>query len=274
VTGGAHAFVVLDSEEAHAQVVGDFVADGVRRGECVLLTALGPREQRLWARLRRTGVVPDDWQPSGTTAVRLVPPVPDRLPGAVAGALAEGYPRVRFSGAITTPGVNAFEAVVADLVAEHPMTVLCPYFRDTMEPGQQEELTALHDAECDATAEFDDGVFRLTRCGELLCLAGELDSGNADALRAVLQATLSGADQAASWDVSDLRFLDVGAADSLVAAAAGPPGLTLVGASRLTARLVRLLADRHPGRAVDLVDAPADVPPDGLPDGPAEGAVR
>jgi hypothetical protein len=266
MTGGAHDFVLLDSEEAHTQVVGDFVAEGLRRGECVLLTALGGREQRLWDRLRRAGVLGEDWKPSETTSVRLVPPDPDLLPAAVTGALAEGYPGVRFSGAITTPGVNAFEAVVAPLAAEHPFTVLCPYFHRLLEPGQHEALTALHDSEVDVAPEYDDGVFRLTRRGELLCLAGELDSGNADALRAVLQATLAGGGRPASWDVADLRFLDVGAADSLVAAAAGPPGLTLVGASRLTARLVRLLADRHPDRTVDLVDAP--------PDDAAEGALR
>jgi DcmR-like sensory protein len=255
VTGGAHDFVLLDSEEAHAQVVGDFVAAGVRRGECVLLTGLGPREQRLWARLRRAGVVGEDWEPSATTDVRLVPPDPGRLPGAVAEALAEGYPGVRFSGAITDPGVSPFEAVVGPLVAQHALTVLCPYFRRLLEPGQREDLAAGHAAEVDATAEFDDGVFRLTRCGDVLCLAGELDSGNADALRAVLRATLRADGDAATWDVGDLRFLDVGAADSLVAAAAGPPGLTLVGASRLTARLVRLLTERYPGRAVRLVDS-------------------
>ncbi|MGY1727272.1 MEDS domain-containing protein [Geodermatophilus sp. SYSU D01062] len=255
MTGGAHDFVVLDSEEAHAQVVGDFVADGVRRGECVLVTALGDREERLWARLRRAGVVGETWEPAATTAVRLVPPDPAELPAAVTGALSEGWPAVRFTGAITTPGVNAFEAVVGELTARHPLTVLCPYFRDLLEPGQHADLTALHRAQVDATAEYDDGVFRLTRRGDRLHLAGELDSANADALRAVLQATLAGG---GAWDLSDLRFLDVGAADSLVAAAAGPPGLTVVGASRLTARLVRLLADRYPDRAVELVDATAE----------------
>ena len=266
MTRGGHAFAVLDSEAAHTQVVGDFVAEGVRRGECVLLAGLEGREQRIWTRLRRSGVVGPGWEPSATTAVRLLPPDPDRLVAAVTGALAEGYAGVRFSGAITTPGVNAFEAAAGPLAAEQPFTVLCPYFRSLFVPGQHEELTRLHDTEVDVAPVYDDGVFRLTRRGELLCLAGELDSGNADALRAVLHATLAGGGRPASWDVADLHFLDVGAADSLVAAAAGPPGLTLVGASRLTARLVRLLADRHPDRTVDLVDAP--------PDDGAEGALR
>jgi hypothetical protein len=266
MTRGGHAFAVLDSEEAHTQVVGDFVAEGVRRGECVLLAGLEGREERIWTRLRRSGVVGPGWEPSATTAVRLLPPDPGRLAEAVTGALAEGYAGIRFSGAITTPGVSAFEAAAAPLAAEHPVTVLCPYFRSLLEAGQHEELTALHDTEVDVAPVYDDGVFRLTRRGELLCLAGELDSGNADALRAVLHATLAGGGRPASWDVGDLHFLDVGAADSLVAAAAGPPGLTLVGASRLTARLVRLLADRHPDRTVDLVDAP--------PDEGAEGVLR
>jgi hypothetical protein len=254
VRRGRHDWVVLDSEEAHAQVVGDFVAEGVRRGECVLLTGLGAREQRLWTRLRRSGVVPETWQPSASTAVRILPPDPTLLPAAVATALAQGYSGVRFSGALTTAGENAFEAVVSDLTAEQPLTVLCPYFRELLLPGQQETLAPLHDHEHDATAEYDDGVFRLSESGDVLRLAGELDSGNAGALRAVLRATLRRDGRPATWDVADLRFLDVGAADSLVAAAAGPPGLTLVGASRLTARLVRLLAEWHPGRTVQVAD--------------------
>ncbi|MBM7808818.1 hypothetical protein JOD57_004655 [Geodermatophilus bullaregiensis] len=251
---GTHDWVVLDSEEAHAQVVGDFVVEGVRRGECVMLAGLGTREARLWARLRRAGVVDEDWVPSDTTAVRVVPADPAVLPDLVEGALAEGYAGVRFTGAITSAGENPFEEVVGRLVDERPMTVLCPYFRELLLPGQHASLAVYHDAQHDASAEYDDGVFRLTRADRVLRLAGELDSGNADALRAVLRTTLSEDGGPATWDVADLRFIDVGAADSLVAAAAGPPGLTLVGASRLTARLVRLLAERHPDRQVVLAD--------------------
>jgi DcmR-like sensory protein len=257
VTGGRHDWVVLDSEEAHAQVVGDFVADGVRRGEVVLLGGLGSREPRLWTRLRRTGVVGEDWAPSATTAVRVVPPDPALLPGEVARAVAEGWPGIRLSGALTGAGVAPFEAVVAGLAPPVPLTVLCPYFRRLLGPGDREVLEPMHDAEVDATAEYDDGLFRLTCGGGVLRLAGELDSGNADALRAVLQASLRHDGDAATWDVTDLRFLDVGAADSLVAAAAGPPGLTLRGASRLTGRLVALVAARHPGRQVVLADPEA-----------------
>ena len=254
MTGGRHDFVVLDSEEAHAQVVGDFVAEGVRRGEVVLLAGLEQREQRLWSRLRRTRVVGAGWRPTATTAVRTVPPDPARLPAEVDRAAAEGWAGIRFSGAITGPGVAAFEAVVAGLAPPVPLTVLCPYFRDLLGPGDHDALGPLHDAEVEAAAEYDDGVFRLTCADGVLHLAGELDSGNADALRAVLRASLRGDGSPATWDVADLRFLDVGAADSLVAAAAGPPGLTLRGASRLTGRLVALVAARHPGREVVLAD--------------------
>ncbi len=256
---GRHDWVVLDSEEAHAQVVGDFVAEGLRRGERVLLTGLGQREERLWTRLRRQGLLGHD-RPgaeasrAGRHPVCVLPPDPDVVREAVTSAVAEGWPRVRFTGALTVAGYNDFEAVVEDLVQDLPLTVLCPYFRHLLLPGQREWLTDLHDAEHDATAEYDDGVFRLVVGGTVLRLAGELDSANAEALRAVLAATLQVADRPVTWDVADLRFLDVGAADALVAAAAGPPGLTLVGASRLTGRLVSLMAERHPGREVRLAD--------------------
>ncbi|WP_336027193.1 MEDS domain-containing protein [Geodermatophilus sp. FMUSA9-8] len=258
MTGGRHDWVVLDSEEAHAQVVGDFVADGVRRGEVVLLAGLGAREERLWSRLRRAGLVGEGWTPSATTPVWVVPPDPQRLPGEVARAVAEGWPGIRVSGALTGPGVAPFEAVVAELDPPVPLTVLCPYFRRLLGPGDRELLEPMHDGEVDATAEYDDGVFRLVRDGDVLHLAGELDSGNADALRAVLRSSLRSDGAPATWDVADLRFLDVGAADALVAAAAGPPGLTLRGASRLTGRLVGLVADRYPGRAVVLAESDGD----------------
>ena len=244
---GRHDWVVLDSEEAHAQVVGDFVAEGVRRGERVLLIGVDDREERLRARLRRQGL------PANAGAVLVLPPDPHVLRAAITDSLAGGQCGVRFTGALTTPGRNDFEAVVSELTATLPLTVLCPYFRDLLLPGQREELTALHDAEHDATAEYDDGVFRLVRDGSVLRLAGELSSADPDALRAVLAAT-SRATRPVTWDVTDLHFLDVDAADTLVAAAAGPPGLTLVGAAGPTGRLVGLLAGRHPGRRVRPAD--------------------
>lgn len=257
---GSHGWVLLDSEEAHAQVVGDFVTEGVQRGECVLLVGIGARIQRLRSRLHRAGLVGETWTPSPTGPVRLVPPDPDRVAEEVAAALADGHHRVRFSAAIEQAGVDALEPTVTRLTAEYPMTALCPYFRGMVVPGEQRVLATAHDWQLDATAEYDDGVFRLTRSRGLLGLAGELDSGNADGLRAVLRATLADGGRPAAWDVADLRFLDVGAADSLLTATAGPPGLTVLGASRLTARLVSLLADRHPDLAVDLVAAPGEDP--------------
>ncbi len=247
---GRHDWVVLDSEEAHAQVVGDFVAEGLRRGEKVLLLGLGTREHRLRTRLRRQDLLGPD-RSAEDEALLVLPPDPQVLRTSITDALGEGRPGVRFTGALTSPARNPFEAVVTELAARLPLTVLCPYFRDLLLPGQREELTELHDAEVDATAEYDDGDFRLVHDGPVLRLAGELESANADALRAVLAAT-SQVTRPATWDVTDLRFLDVDAADALVAAAAGPPGLTVVGASGLTGRLVTLMAERHPGREVRL----------------------
>ncbi len=252
---GSHGWVLLDSEEAHAQVVGDFVVEGVRQGECVLLTGLGPREQRLRSRLHRAGLVGDTWTPSARGVVRLVPPDPDRVAGEVAAALADGHPRVRFSAAIDHTGVDPLEPTISALTAEYPVTALCPYFRGLVVPEEQRVLATAHGWELDARAEYDDGVFRLTRRGGVLGLAGELDSGNVPALRAVLDATRTPGGRPVAWDLAELCFLDVAATDALLGAAARPPGLTVIGASRLTARLVRLLADRHRGLAVDLVDA-------------------
>ena len=245
-TTGRHCWVALDSELAHAEVVGDFVLDGLRRGECVLLAGMGAREETVHRRLVQAGV---HWSASsahGSPALRAVPADPAALVESVEAALADGFPGVRFSGAITEPGPSPFEPVVDELARDHPLTALCPYFRSLLAPPQEAALEHLHHDRVHALAAYDDDSFRLTRRGEALRLTGELDGTNTEALRAVLAATAGQSSGPRVWDVSGLHFLDVAAADALVAAAGSPPGLTVRGATPLLGRLLAAVAADTP----------------------------
>ncbi|MGY1812625.1 MEDS domain-containing protein [Blastococcus sp. SYSU D00820] len=230
-----HRWVLLAGEEAHADLVGDFVADGLRAGDCVLVAGLGHREERLRGRLDAAGV-------DHEAALRALPADPAALPGAVDDALADGFPGVRVTGAIDAPGPSPFEPVVADLVHRRPVSVLCPYFTRLLSAEQQEALAAEHDDLVADPAEYDDGTFRLTRDAGALRLAGRLDAGNTEAQRAVLRAALGPGGGLLPWDLADLQAVDADAAAALITAAAGPEELTLLHPGRDTAELLRALA--------------------------------
>ncbi len=260
-TTGRHDWVLLDSELAHAEVVGDFVLDGLGQGDCVLLAGMGSREEHVHRRLVQAGLHPSASPAPGSPALRTVPADPAGLVASVESALADGFPGVRFSGAITEPGPSPFEPVVDELARTRPLTVLCPYFRSLLDPSQEAALERLHHQRVHALAAYDDDAFRLTRRGEALRLTGELDGANTEALRAVLAATAGQDDGPRVWDVSGLHFLDVAAAGALVAAAGSPPGLTVRGATPLLGRLLVAVA-------ADTPDAEVRIRPTPRPSGP------
>lgn len=253
---GQHGWVVLDSELAHEEVVGDFVLDGLEQGDCVLLAGMGDRTETVHRRLARAGVHRSASSAPGSPALRAVPGDPAALVESVESALADGFPGVRFSGAITEPGPSPFEPVVDELARTRPLTVLCPYFRSLLAPPEEAALECRHRDRVHALAAYDDDSFRLTHRGEALRLTGELDGANTEALRAVLAATAGQDDGLRVWDVSGLHFLDVAAADALVAAAGAPPGLTVRGATPLLGRLLTAVAAGTPDAEVRLRPTP------------------
>src|SRR3712207_8618648 len=97
---GQHGWVVLDSELAHEEVVGDFVLDGLQQGDCVLLAGMGTRDdETVRRRLQRAGVEPSASPDRGPAALRAVRPDPAALVASVDSALADGFSVVRFRGA-------------------------------------------------------------------------------------------------------------------------------------------------------------------------------
>jgi hypothetical protein len=163
-TGGRHGWVLLDSELAHEEVVGDFVLEGLEHGDCVLLAGMDTRDEGVRRRLRHTGVAPGASSAHGPAALRAVPEDPAALTESVESALADGFAGVRFSGAITQPGVSPFEPVVDELARTRSLTALCPYFRSLLEPVQEAALDHAHNARVHAPAVYDDEAFRLRGC--------------------------------------------------------------------------------------------------------------
>jgi hypothetical protein len=92
---------------------------------------------------------------------------------------------------------------------------LCLYDNTTLTGAARAEILAGHDTAIAAPALFDDGVLRITRHGDGLRLAGELDISNRQGLVAAME---RGADVI---DVRSLRFADAGGVTAMYSAARG-----------------------------------------------------
>lgn len=92
---------------------------------------------------------------------------------------------------------------------------LCLYDNKELTGAERREILAGHDVVVSAPALFDDGVLRITRAGEGIRLAGELDVSNRHALVAVMTGGVT------AIDVRSLRFMDAGAVSAMYRAARG-----------------------------------------------------
>ena len=92
---------------------------------------------------------------------------------------------------------------------------LCLYDNETLTGRQRRRVLDGHDMAVSAPAVFDDGVLRITRCGDGVRLAGELDVSNRHALVDVLSAG------ATAIDMRSLRFMDAGTVTAMYRAARG-----------------------------------------------------
>lgn len=115
---------------------------------------------------------------------------------------------------------------------------LCLFDNRSLTGAHRAEILAGHDGAVTAPALFDDGTLRITRYGDGLRFAGELDIANRYAMRVVREAAPD------AIDVGSLRFLDAGGAVALYAA---------------THHRVRLLRPRPIAqRVVELLDPRAE----------------
>ncbi len=94
---------------------------------------------------------------------------------------------------------------------------LCLYDNRSLTGTQRADVLARHSDALVAPALYDDGVLRITRHGDVLRLAGEVDVSNR---HAVIEA-MRGASDPLTIDVASLRFIDAGGVAAMYAAAAG-----------------------------------------------------
>jgi hypothetical protein len=92
---------------------------------------------------------------------------------------------------------------------------LCLYDNKSLTSVRRREILAGHDTAVVAPALFDDDVLRITRHGEGLRLAGELDVSNRHGLVAAM------ADGPSVIDVRSLRFVDAGGVEAMYSATPG-----------------------------------------------------
>jgi anti-anti-sigma factor len=122
------------------------------------------------------------------------------------GALSEGYPSVRWGGDAATAWRvmprsrhELTEQATDELCAARPLSVLCVY--RAPDPGEVvRPLTRAH------AAGVRGPLFHAVPVQDGLALAGELDAGNQETLRSLLEAATAGA--AADPFVLDLRWVD------------------------------------------------------------------
>jgi hypothetical protein len=92
---------------------------------------------------------------------------------------------------------------------------LCLFDNRSLTGAGRAEILAGHDMAVVAPALFDDGVLRITRYGEGLRLAGELDISN----RHGLVTAMAGGPPVI--DVRSLRFVDAGGVEAMYSATSG-----------------------------------------------------
>jgi len=259
---GDHLCLTYGTDAEQRDVVGAFVAGGLRTGERVLYLAdrTGPDDIDAWlagrgvdgpaARVRgqlqyRAG---DDGYLAGD---RFTPAaVIDSLAAAVEAAHQEGYPALRVTGELgwaagATLGAETledYESEVDGLFATGDLIAVCQYDRRAHHPVRLAGLIAMHAVQLVAgpvqvgdqvsiTATYDPPGF---------AVAGSLDAAAVPALRDALAAALAGPGDV--WvDLSTAAFVDVAALRMLVrAATALPTGrrLRITGARAAVLRVI------------------------------------
>jgi len=92
---------------------------------------------------------------------------------------------------------------------------LCVYDNGELTGRQRGKILAQHDIAVAAPAMFDDGALRVTRCGDGMRLAGEIDVSNRHALVSAMSQGVT------AIDMRSLRFMDAGTVTAMYGAAQG-----------------------------------------------------
>lgn len=238
----------MDSDEQHWEVIADYVAGGIQRGEQVLYFDGGRSSAPLLRRLREDNVDAAQYLRTGQLAVfppevidgfwtMSLPEVAAMVTHTIDESLAEGWPSVRISdepaGAVHRPrGIPLldYDRVLDERMTGRPVTMLCQYEREHWSAAELAQLRAHHHVEVLTPAIYDDGLLRITREAPFSTrAAGEIDVSNRDLVRGIIDKELDRALHTAdhtdeiALHLESLRFADVTTITQFVQAAEGFP---------------------------------------------------
>lgn len=259
---GEHACAIYRSDEEHWEITADYLGAGLARGERVVCVDDDGSARAVLRRLAEDGLDTGPHRARGQLLVEpaQLPPrragigadqIAGQIRGQVSDAVAAGFPGLRLafetSSVLRDTGdvewLLEIDAACASIWHAGQAAALCQIDGRLTSAAQRSEIRRRHDDEVRAPAHHDDGMLRITedRCGRRH-LAGEVDLGNREALRAELGCALdSGADEI-RLVVSSLRFVDAASIAALADLAHGLPPSRRVVLERPTALLRRMLA--------------------------------
>ena len=260
-----HGCAVVHSAEQGWETLSDFVQEGVRRGQRVMVGGLRLDQRTdLLRRISEDGPDPDELMADGRLMV-----MPEEaslqlaaLPAAdltqmiadqVDQALADGHRGLRLGGIHPGVGIGPFEAALDELIESVPLDVLCAYHRSALTFDELHTVRAVHTDEVPDDAEYDDGMLRITRPRQgWVRLAGRWERRNHEAaLKVVSDAAAAGH---RNVDTSSLRYVDPVGLHAMLTGISG--GLRLQRPNHLVQQLAGLLAKKP---VADATPAVADV---------------
>ncbi len=252
-----HGCAVLRSAEQAWEALSDFVEEGLRGNQQIVLAGLRLDQQdALLRRLSENDVQTDTPSSDGRLTLmaedisrQFLSLPPKELTRAVADqieqAVSSGCAGVRLGGIYPDIGIGPYESVLDELVRSAPLDVLCGYDRTRLTFDEVDTIRGMHMGEVSDTAEYDDGILRITRPrAGWVRLAGRWERPNHDAAFAVVS------DAAAAGfrnvDTSSLRYVDPVCLHALLTGIGG--GLRLQRPNHLVQRLAGLLAHKPIGQ--------------------------
>jgi anti-anti-sigma regulatory factor len=276
VRPGDHACAIYRSDEEHWEISADFLAAGLARGERVVCVDDGGTADAVLRRLGEDGldarryrargqlVVDDTRLPTrtgGLSAGQVAAAIEDARDAALRGGF-RGFRLAFETGSVLRDTADVewlleIDAACAPLWQTAPATGLCQIDARLTDAAQRARIRSRHDREVAAPAMFDDGLLRITgEDGAGRRLAGEIDVGNREALRAELERAVLAGHPALRLAVASLRFADAASVGMLADVAQRlPEGHTIV-LERPGALLRKLLEVCGLGRLPGLVVEP------------------
>jgi anti-anti-sigma factor len=245
---GQHLCQVYDSDDGLRRAVSDLVDSGLAAGDLVIhVTGSAPAEVRSYLRAR--GVGSDAALERGQLRIisrtevdgsrdEVLAAVLDRLSATLEARGPEGYAAARIAsevdvlyGAETVEQLEARERLGDELVATHPVVVLCLYDRRLHDPGFLRLVEALHEGRvAPAVVVHRDDIVAIARLEDRtgIRVFGELDLSNRDAFADVLAAVVRAGPGDVVVDMTDVSFIDLDGIAVLVQVAEHHPERSVV----------------------------------------------